>query len=87
MQFSIDPQTSQLMCVLDYYPEDVDEEQVNYISGYYVKTLELMAQDSTVNHHENCLLSNEEIEQVTLKNDDEVDFSADECFHILLISK
>ncbi|PDX91100.1 non-ribosomal peptide synthetase [Bacillus thuringiensis] len=83
VQFSIDPQTSQLMCVLDYYPEDINEEQINYISGYYVKTLELIAQGSSVNHHENCLLSNEEIDQVTLKNDDEVDFSVDECFHIL----
>ncbi|MFD2169210.1 amino acid adenylation domain-containing protein [Tumebacillus lipolyticus] len=80
-QFSVDPQSSQLLCVLDYYPEDLCREQVGYIAEYYAKTLEAMVKSPTSKHEAHRLLAEEEL-RLLLGEDDRkrADYPLDRCF-------
>ena len=82
--FRIDPFTSRVYLTLKCDGTQLSREQVNVISGYYHKVLELMATQPNSRFETACLLSDEEIKELKAGSAEPVsDYSQvkDQCIH------
>ncbi len=83
-QFSVNPQTSTLMCVLDFYPEDLSLQQVEQIGQYYVHTLQQMVDTPYDQHEQHSILSSQEWNSLIGSSAIEWnDFPVNQCYHHL----
>jgi amino acid adenylation domain-containing protein len=84
IQFSIDPATEQLLCVLDYYPENLCRRQVAWIGDSLVKILKALAWHPTLLHQNECLLGDEEYQRLVIEgNHPHIHYPLSSCFHQL----
>ena len=82
--FSLEPNSSQIELGFEYDASQLCPQQINRISGYYVKTLAAMAKEPLKRYELHSLLSFEEEHQLLVEwNITQADYPKDLCIHEL----
>jgi amino acid adenylation domain-containing protein/non-ribosomal peptide synthase protein (TIGR01720 family) len=82
--FSLNPSSSQIELGFRYDASELCSQQINRISGYYVKALAAMASEPQGRYELHSLLSFEEQHQLLMEwNSTEADYPKDLCIHEL----
>ena len=84
VQFSLDPFSGKVQLSLEYDSAEFGGEQVEAMEGYYARTLEAIARESSERYELRSLLSEREQHQLLIKwNDTRTDYPQDRCIHQL----
>jgi len=84
VQFSLDPFSGKVQLSLEYDSAEFGGEQVEAMEGYYARTLEAIARESSERYELRSLLSEREQHQLLIKwNDTRADYPQDRCIHQL----
>jgi len=84
VQFSLDPFSGKVQLSLEYDSAEFGGEQVEAMEGYYARTLEAIARESSERYELRSLLSEREQHQLLIKwNDTRADYPQDGCIHQL----
>ncbi|MCC5659230.1 amino acid adenylation domain-containing protein [Nostoc sp. XA010] len=83
-QFSVSPNSSDIVLNLKYDSCELSSEQVNRISDYYLRVLAAMAKEPQERYELQSFVSSEERHQLLVEwNKTEVEYPADKCVHQL----
>ncbi|MBE8986272.1 non-ribosomal peptide synthetase [Nostoc sp. LEGE 12450] len=83
-QFSVSPNSSDIVLNLKYDSCELSSEQVNRISDYYLRVLAAMAKEPQGRYELQSFVSSEERHQLLVEwNKTEVEYPADKCVHQL----
>jgi amino acid adenylation domain-containing protein/non-ribosomal peptide synthase protein (TIGR01720 family) len=84
VNFAVGIATNQIQAVIDCNPEELGEDEMRAIVGYYTKTLEAMAANPESEHESSSLLSATELQQLLREwNDTATDYPRHESLHEL----
>jgi len=84
VQFSLEPFSGKVQLSLEYDSAEFGGEQVEAMEGYYARTLEAIARESSERYELRSLLSEREQHQLLIKwNDTRADYPQDRCIHQL----
>ncbi|HYP51971.1 MAG TPA: condensation domain-containing protein, partial [Pyrinomonadaceae bacterium] len=82
--FNLTEVTSQLGLEINYNPEELSDEQVESIGGYFARALAAMAEDADARHDLQSFLSEDERRRVLVEwNDTKSLYERDTCVHEL----
>nr|AGZ05275.1 McyA [Nostoc sp. 152] len=82
--FSLHPLTSQVELTLKYDANQLGEEQIKMIGGYYQEALTAMASKRSERYEQHCLLTDKQQHQLLVKwNNTKVDYAQNKCLHQL----
>ncbi|MCW5313966.1 amino acid adenylation domain-containing protein [Nostoc sp. KVJ3] len=82
--FSLHPLSSQVELTLKYDGNQLGEEQIKLIGGYYQKTLIAMATQWSERYENYCLLADAEQQQLLVEwNNSQANYPQDKCIHQL----
>ena len=83
-EFSLDPFSAKVQLSLKYDSAEFCGEQVEAMGGYYARTLEAIARESSERYELRSLLSEREQRQLLVEwNDTRADYPSDRCIHQL----
>ena len=83
-EFSLDPFSAKVQLSLKYDSAEFCGEQVEAMGGYYARTLEAIARESSERYELRSLLSEREQHQLLVEwNDTRADYPSDRCIHQL----
>ncbi|MEG4068026.1 amino acid adenylation domain-containing protein [Microcoleus sp. Pol11C2] len=84
VEFSLDAFSAKVQLSLEYDRAEFCGEQVEAMGGYYARTLEAIARESSERYELRSLLSEPEQHQLLIKwNDTRADYPGDRCIHQL----
>jgi len=84
VDFSLDPFSAKVQLSLEYDSAEFGREQVEAMGGYYARTLEAIARESSERYELRSLLSEREQRQLLVEwNDTRADYPSDRCIHQL----
>ncbi|MEH1794706.1 amino acid adenylation domain-containing protein [Nostoc sp.] len=82
--FSLHPISSQVELILKYDGNQLGEEQIKMIGGYYQEALTAIASQGSEPYQKHCLLSDREQHRLLVEwNDTQTDYTQDKCIHQL----
>jgi microcystin synthetase protein McyA len=82
--FSLHPISSQVELILKYDGNQLGEEQIKMIGGYYQEALTAIASQGSEPYQKHCLLSDREQHRLLVEwNDTQADYAQDKCIHQL----
>ncbi|WP_229547355.1 non-ribosomal peptide synthetase [Nostoc sp. CHAB 5836] len=82
--FSLHPISSQVELILKYDGNQLGEEQIKMIGGYYQEALTAIASQGPERYEKHCLLSDREQHRLLVAwNDTHADYAQDKCIHQL----
>ncbi|MEH2155517.1 MAG: amino acid adenylation domain-containing protein [Nostoc sp.] len=84
VNFSLHPLSSQVELTLKYDANQLGEEQIKMIGGYYQEALTAMDNQPSERYEKHCLLSEVEQHQLLVKwNETKADYAQEKCLHQL----
>jgi amino acid adenylation domain-containing protein len=88
VEFSLDAFSAKVQLSLEYDSAEFCGEQVEAMGGYYARTLEAIARESSERYELRSLLSEREQRQLLIKwNDTRADYPRDRCIHELFAAQ